>query len=900
MGIKKRLFSTLLASAMIFNVLGSPLVAMADDTNVTHEHSYTETVVKPTCDEKGYTLHTCACQDSYKDNYVDALGHDYYATDTGEGTHRMVCRNDESHSYEEGHEWSYQDKILPTCTSEGYTIYKCGKCQATQNRDYVPALDHDYTWNDNENGSHTGICTRNKNHVLTEYCKEFYHDYVTPPTCMEKGYTSHICDKCGYVLVDSYTEPTDHNYKYTNLGDGTHKGVCKNDSTHVIVAEHDFEETVVDATCTSRGYTTYTCKQCEYSYNANYVASRTHDYAYSSNDNGTHTGICKYNSTHTVLENCEYKTETVKPTCENQGYDLHTCTVCGYSYKDNYVKKLGHDWVYVYNDNGTHTKTCRNNSSEVYTESCDTADKVVEATCTTVGYTEHYCSTCKTTYKDSYVEKLGHDYIWSSLNDGTHTGVCANNSRHTIREGCDYEDIVTKPTCTTNGYTTHKCKACGYSYIDSYVPMLGHNHVYEDLGNGTHRVTCKNDPYEINIIEEHKYKESIVSPTCETQGYTLHKCELCGSSYKDTYTPAIGHNYVYGADNNVTHTGVCTKDPSHTVTFAHINTDVVTSSTCTTDGYTTHSCKICGHVYVDSIVPAKDHDWSSVVTKPTCTTDGYTTHTCKTCSKVVVDSVVKSPGHQYTSIVTAPTCTDDGYTTHSCKNCGHTYKDSVVKAKGHTYTWVIDKEAEVGVAGSKHEECTACGSKKAAVTIAAKKSTTKLLPVITKNTKNAQTLSWNAIPGAEYYKVYGTKCGTSYVFLKNVTGTSWKRTGLKKATYYKYYVVAINKNGSKEVQIEKSISIHGTTTGGSKKNPTKITAKAKTSSIKVGKSSTLKTSVKDTKVSRHVNKIRYVSSNTSIATVNSKGKVVGKSKGTCYIYVIAQNGLYKKVKITIK
>ncbi len=43
-----------------------------------HEHNYSETVVPPTCTEKGYTLHVCTeegCGDSYKDNEVDALGH---------------------------------------------------------------------------------------------------------------------------------------------------------------------------------------------------------------------------------------------------------------------------------------------------------------------------------------------------------------------------------------------------------------------------------------------------------------------------------------------------------------------------------------------------------------------------------------------------------------------------------------------------------------------------------------------------------------------------------------------------------------------------------------------------------------------------------------------------------
>ena len=42
-----------------------------------HTHSYTTAVTAPTCTEDGYTTHTCACGDSYKDTYTKALGHSY-------------------------------------------------------------------------------------------------------------------------------------------------------------------------------------------------------------------------------------------------------------------------------------------------------------------------------------------------------------------------------------------------------------------------------------------------------------------------------------------------------------------------------------------------------------------------------------------------------------------------------------------------------------------------------------------------------------------------------------------------------------------------------------------------------------------------------------------------------
>ena len=47
-------------------------------------------------------------------------------------------------------------------------------------------------------------------------------------------------------------------------------------------------------------------------------------------------------------------------------------------------------------------------------------------------------------------------------------------------------------------------------------------------------------------------------------------------------------------------------------------------------------------------------------------------------------------------------------------------------------------------------------------------------------------------------------------------------------------------------------------------------------------------------------RVRYESSNSKIATVTSKGKIKGIKKGTCYIYAYAQNGVAKKIKVTVR
>ena len=68
-----------------------------------HTHSYTATVVEPTCTEWGYTKHICACGDQYKDGCTKPLGHDYQQTGHADATY----------------------------SSEGYNEYTCSRCGAS-------------------------------------------------------------------------------------------------------------------------------------------------------------------------------------------------------------------------------------------------------------------------------------------------------------------------------------------------------------------------------------------------------------------------------------------------------------------------------------------------------------------------------------------------------------------------------------------------------------------------------------------------------------------------------------------------------------------------------------------------------------------------------------------------
>ncbi|MBO4910098.1 MAG: fibronectin type III domain-containing protein [Lachnospiraceae bacterium] len=186
----------------------------------------------------------------------------------------------------------------------------------------------------------------------------------------------------------------------------------------------------------------------------------------------------------------------------------------------------------------------------------------------------------------------------------------------------------------------------------------------------------------------------------------------------------------------------------------------------------------------------------------------------------------------------------------------------------------------------------------------------KLQAKESKVTKKSITLKWNKVKGAEGYIIYGNKCAKGNKYLKIAELSAGKKTftqkKLKKGTYYKYLVVAYKTVNGKQTVITTSKTIHAATKGGKVGNAKSIKVKkpsSKKKTLKVGKKFTLKTKQipesKKLKIKKHRN-ICYESSDPAIATVSSKGKIKAKAKGKCYIYIYAQNGVYSKVKITVK
>ena len=154
-----------------------------------------------------------------------------------------------------------------------------------------------------------------------------------------------------------------------------------------------------------------------------------------------------------------------------------------------------------------------------------------------------------------------------------------------------------------------------------------------------------------------------------------------------------------------------------TTAHTHYYTATVTAPTCTTKGYTTHTCA-CGNSYVDTYTDALGHAWDNgkVTKQPTETETGTKTFTCTRCGETKTEIIPKlTHEHSYKAVVTAPTCTEKGYTTYTCA-CGDSYVDSYVLPLGHDWgSGKVTKEPTATENGIKTYICARCGETKTEV-----------------------------------------------------------------------------------------------------------------------------------------------------------------------------------------
>ena len=258
--------------------------------------------------------------------------------------------------------------------------------------------------------------------------------------------------------------------------------------------------------------------------------------------------------------------------------------------------------------------------------------------------------------------------------------------------------------------------------------------------------------------------------------------------------------------------------------------------------------------------------------------------------------------------VTKPATTETtGERTYTCTMCKATKSEPIPKLDPSTQETKPSSANPVNPANGASEGASAAAVTKYLTTRqddsdAPGSTYGKLTARVSKAGKTSQKVIWNAVPGAVKYNLYANKCGKTnkLLFLGSVTGTSFTHKGLKKGTYYKYMVVAVDKN---ERVAASSKVVHSATAGGKVGNFKKVKTAAKKNKVNLKTGKKFKLKAKGVKGKGKVKKHRaicYESSNPAVATVSKKGIIKGVASGQCIVYAYAQNGVFAKIKVTVK
>lgn len=264
---------------------------------------------------------------------------------------------------------------------------------------------------------------------------------IVDATCDKDGSktVTTSCSDCGYVISENNVviPATGHKWGEWKHDDSTakaeskHTRTCENDATHTDSAACNFTSQVTqNQTADQPEITTYTCKDCGYSYTEETKPALGHTHNYGA-------PVADYTSGEAFVEGKDY---THTATCTGEG----TCSQPTKTDKCTF-------------DNGVETKA---------------------ATCTEDGVKTFTCTECGGTYTVA-IPATGHAWgQWShdaatAEADATHTRVCANDASHTETKACDFTAKVTQEaTLDQAEITTYTCKDCGYSYTKETAPAL--------------------------------------------------------------------------------------------------------------------------------------------------------------------------------------------------------------------------------------------------------------------------------------------------------------------------------------------------------------------------------------------------------------------------------------------
>lgn len=256
-------------------------------------------IVDATCEKDGSKTVTTSCSDcgyviSENNVVIPATGHAWgewkhdAATAEASATHTRVCANDASHTQTKACDFTSQVTQNQTSDQPEITTYTCKDCGYSYAKETKPALGHthkygapvaDYTsgqaFVEGKDYTHTATCTGEgtcSQPTKTDKCHFDNGVETKAATCTEPGVKTFTCTDCGGTYTVAIPA-TDHNWgewkhvEGTEGADAKHSRVCANDASHKETKACDFTAKVTqEATLDQAEITTYTCKDCGYSY----------------------------------------------------------------------------------------------------------------------------------------------------------------------------------------------------------------------------------------------------------------------------------------------------------------------------------------------------------------------------------------------------------------------------------------------------------------------------------------------------------------------------------------------------------------------------------------------------------------------------------------------------------
>ncbi len=299
-------------------------------------------------------------------------------------------------------------------------------------------------------------------------------------------------------------------------------------------------------------------------------------------------------------------------------------------------------------------------------------------TCTDCGATEgealgHYYlpATCLSPSKcfrcgDEVGDVGSHDYIEATCTTPKTCRYC--NEVVGTANGHNYERKTKKATCKEAGAIYDECSVCKDVQIIQTEDKLPHELVHHDgkpaecIKTGYEAYdTCKNCDYttykELPILM-HNYIETVVPPTCESKGYTLHSCTRCKNSYRTNEKAKLPHK--------------------------ESNWIISEPATCVDSGKEIIECEVCHTITNEREIEALGHDIiNHEALEATCENIGhYAYQTCSRCDYTTYEEI-PALGHDYHIIIINPTKQQDGYTIHRCNRCSESYTDNYTTVKSN-------------------------------------------------------------------------------------------------------------------------------------------------------------------------------------------------------------------------